>query len=182
MRNEAKNFSCFVNTFASKVCTLLFETACPKVTLELQECLHPPTEDWIGDWFLFENYIVIRVYCFDKPPYKLPAFLTCRIFAMEIIRKRFHVDFQHFYSKKQASIIKHPFTIGPFTIKSKEVINLIDDIMASFKFPIDVARQYDPYHLIANKKKKYKRGTYQHQGTKEMEKTANLLSYPPNLL
>ena len=54
--------------------------------------------------------------------------------------------------------------------------------MASFKFPIDVACQYDPYHLIANKKKKHKMGTYQHQGTKEMDKTANLVSYPTNLL
>jgi hypothetical protein len=147
-----------------------------------QECLHPPTEDWIGDWFLSEDYIVIRIYGFDKPPYRLPTFLTPRIFAMEIIRQRFHVDLQHFSSKKHASSIKLPITIGPFTVKSKEVINLIDDIMASFKFPIDVACQYDPYHLIANKKKKLKRGTYQHQGTEEMDKTANLLSYPPNLL
>ena len=68
MRNVAKNFSCFVNTFAAKVCTFLFKTACPKVTLKLQECLHPPTKDWMGDWFLFENYTVIRVYGFDKPP------------------------------------------------------------------------------------------------------------------
>ena len=54
--------------------------------------------------------------------------------------------------------------------------------MASFKFPIDVACQYDPYHLIANKKKKLQRGNYQHQGTEEMEKNANLLSYTSNLL
>ena len=35
MRNVVENFSCFVNTFAAKVCTLLFEDACPRVTLEL---------------------------------------------------------------------------------------------------------------------------------------------------
>ena len=125
---------------------------------------------------------MFRVYGFDKPPYKLLGFLAPRIFSMEIIRKRFHVDLQHFCSKKKASTITLPFTIRPFTVKSKEVINLIDDIMASFKFPIDVACQYAPYHLIANKKKKYKRGTYQRQGIEEMEKIANLFSYPPNLL
>ena len=86
MRNVAESFSCFVNTFAAKVCTLLFDVSYPRVTLELQECLHPPTKDWIGDWFLFENYTMIRVYGFDKPPYRLPAYLTPRIFAMEIIR------------------------------------------------------------------------------------------------
>ena len=182
MRNVAENFSCFVNAFAAKVCTLLFETTFPRVTLELQECLHPPTEDWIGDWFLSENYTVIGIYGFDKPSYRLLPFLAPRIFVMEIIRKMFHADFQHLSSKKHASSIKLPITIGPFTVKSKEVINLIDDIMASFKFPIDVACQYDPYHLISNKKKKLKRGTYQHQGTEEMDRNANLLSYLPNLL
>ena len=45
MRNVAKNFSLFVNIFAAKVCTLLFETTCPRVTSALQECLHPSTED-----------------------------------------------------------------------------------------------------------------------------------------
>ena len=119
MRNVAENFTCFVNAFAAKVCTMLFETTCPRVTLDLQEYLHPPTEYWIWDWFLSENYTVIRIYGFDKPPYKLLAFLTPRIFAMEIIRQRFHIDLQQFCSKKKASIIKLPFTIGPFTVKSK---------------------------------------------------------------
>ena len=35
MRNVAENFSLFVNTFAAKVCILLFETTCPRVTLVL---------------------------------------------------------------------------------------------------------------------------------------------------
>ena len=100
MRNVAENFSLFVNTFSTKVCTLLFEVTCPRVTSTLQECLHPPIEDWIGDWFLSENYIVIRVYGFDRPPYRLPTFLTPKIFAMEVIRQRFHADLQHFSGRK----------------------------------------------------------------------------------
>ena len=35
MRNVAENFSLFVNTFAAKVSTLLFEVTCPIVTLAL---------------------------------------------------------------------------------------------------------------------------------------------------
>ena len=113
MRNVAENFSCFVNTFAAKVCTLLFETTCPRVTLELQECLHPPIEDWIGDWFLFENYTVIRVYGFDRPPYKLPTFLIPRIFAMEIIRKRFHTNLQNFCSRSKHLLSNFPLLLDP---------------------------------------------------------------------
>lgn len=43
----------------------------------------------------------------------------------------------HFTSKKQVSNTKIPITIGAFTIRSKDAIDLIDDIMACFIFPID---------------------------------------------
>jgi len=54
--------------------------------------------------------------------------------------------------------------------------------MACFGFAMDPSCQYDPYHLISNKKKKQKRGRYEHQGTQEMEQMANQLSFPLGLL
>ena len=88
IKNEAQNFSRFVNSFASQVYMFLFETPYPRVSQELQECLHLPIEDYVGDWFLFEDYTVIRVYGFEGPPYRLPAFLTPRLFALEVLRQR----------------------------------------------------------------------------------------------
>lgn len=41
--------------------------------------------------------------------------------------------------------------------------------MACFGFAIDSSCQYDPHHVISIKKKKQKRGRYEHQGTQEME-------------
>jgi hypothetical protein len=38
----------------------------------------------VGDWYISENYIVIRVYGFESQPYRLPIFLTHRIFALEL--------------------------------------------------------------------------------------------------
>ena len=79
---------------------------------------------------------------------------------------------------KQTSNFKVPITIGPFTVKNKVAIELIDDIMACFGFASDFACQYDPLHLISKKKKRQKRGNYEHQGTAEMEKLANKLTLP----
>ena len=50
----------------------------------------------IGDWFIYENYIVLRVYDFEEDPYKFTYFLIPRVFPMEYIRKMFIYDQMHF--------------------------------------------------------------------------------------
>jgi hypothetical protein len=39
------------------------------------------------DWYLVEDHTIIRVYGFEKEPFKLPIFLTPRILALEYVRK-----------------------------------------------------------------------------------------------
>ena len=69
-------------------------------------------------------------------------------------------------------------TIGPFTIKIRETIQLTDDIMDCFGFALDHSCQYDTLHIFPKKKKRKKRGNYEHQGTPKMEKMANKLTLP----
>ena len=59
LRYQAQGFSKFVNEFASRVYLLIYEANYPRISQQLQNCLHPPTEDQIGDWFLFQDYTVI---------------------------------------------------------------------------------------------------------------------------
>lgn len=73
---------------------------------------------------------------------------------------------------------KIPITIGSFIVKSKSTTQLIEDILACFGFQEDVSCQYDPIKIIQEKRKKLKRGTYDHRGTSEMEKLANKFTYP----
>ena len=61
---------------------------------------------------------------------------------------RLHSDELHFSSKKQPSTFKVPITIGPFIVKNRAAIELIDDIMACFGFALDFSCQYDPFHII----------------------------------
>ena len=74
LRDQAKGFSKFVNEFASRVYLLIYEANYPRISQQLQNYLHPLTEDQIGDWFLFQDYTVIRVYCLEERPYRLPTF------------------------------------------------------------------------------------------------------------
>ena len=66
-------------------------------------------------------------------------------------------------------------------MKNIVAIELIDDIMACFWFASYLAFQYDPLQLISKKKKKQKRGNYEHQGTLDMEEMANKLTLPTDL-
>ena len=113
---------------------LIYEANYPRISQQLQNCLHPPTEYHIRDWFIFKDYTITQVYGSEKKPYRLPVFLTPRIFSLEVMRQRLHSDELHFSSKKQTSTFKVPITIGPFTIRNKVVVELIDDIMACYGF------------------------------------------------
>jgi hypothetical protein len=50
----------------------------------------------LGDWYLAEDHTIITVYGFEQDPYKLPIFLTPRIFNFEYIRKRLILVQFHF--------------------------------------------------------------------------------------
>jgi hypothetical protein len=177
LKNQPTGFSKFISAFTYQVYLLIYEEKFPRILQELQDCLHPTTENHIGDWFLFKNYIVITVYGLEEKPYRLPIFLTPRIFALEVLRKRFHSYLVHFASRNQASSFKVPITLGPFTVKNKSTIELIDDIMACFCFQEDPSCQYDPHHIISNRRKKQKRSRYDHKGTIEMEQMVNKLTF-----
>lgn len=138
--------------------------------------LHPQTDNQIGDWFLYQNYTIIKIYGSEEQPYRLPSLLTPRIFSLEVLRQKLHSYELHFSRKKQSSNFKVPITIGTFTVKNKATIELIDDIVACFRFIPDEDCQYGPLQLISKKKKKQRRGNYEHQGTPKMMQLANKLT------
>ena len=103
---------------------------------------------------MFKEYTVIRVYGLEEKPYRLPTFLTPRIFSLEVLRQRLHSDVLHFASKNQASSFKIPITLGPFIVKHKSAVELIGDIMACFGFQEEPSCQYDAHYIISNRREK----------------------------
>ena len=76
-------------------------------------------EDMIGDSFLYKEFTILRVYGFTGEPYRLPIFLTPRIFALEFMRQRLYAEGEHFGALKKSSNIKFPLKVGSFIFKNK---------------------------------------------------------------
>ena len=60
-------------------------------------------QEGIGDWFLMEKYLAIRVYCFLVAPLLLPFYLNTSIITLELIRKRIYADEDHFTAHRKDS-------------------------------------------------------------------------------
>jgi len=79
-----------------------------RINEEIKRILHLSDLAKMGDWYLYQNHTEIRVYMCELAPYKLPKYLSVRIFALEYIHQMINSDDIHFVSlkKKQQMRIK----------------------------------------------------------------------------
>ena len=88
---------------------------------------------------------MIRFYGFTQSPYMLPAFLNPRVFSMEFIRQKMLVEIEHFLKYKKSIDIKYPWVVGPFTIKNKGALPMVEGLLRELGFEIELAINYDPH-------------------------------------
>ena len=93
---------------------MLFDDVLPRVLEDMRIMLQSSSKDKIGDWFLHKEFTVLRVYGFTGEPYRLPAFLTPRIFALEFMRQRLYAEEEHFRVLKKSSNVKFPLKVRYF--------------------------------------------------------------------
>ena len=105
---------------------------------------------------------MIRVYGFVHQPYILPDILTIRVFALELIRQRLIVEDENFLSYKKNSKIKFPWTIGPFVIKRKSSLPMIERMLREMGFLVESSINYDPHHIISNRIQANKNKPFEH--------------------
>jgi hypothetical protein len=91
---------------------------------EFKKILHLRKYTIVGDWYLGEDHTIIRVYVFEQHPYKLPIFLTQRIFSLEYITQRLISNQFHFSQHKQAINFKLPQEVGPFLVKLRTSLDV----------------------------------------------------------
>ena len=90
----------------------------------------------IGDWFLTESKTLIRLYGFVHQPYILPAFLKISIFSLELIRQRLTIEEEHILSFRKISGINFPWKMGPYIVKGRATLPLVDNLLRSIGFPL----------------------------------------------
>lgn len=78
----------------------------PKISQELKELLQLSPNNRTGDWYIFENHTIIRIYGFEGQPYIFSAFLTPMVYALEFMRERLTYDQLHFVGNNKASTFR----------------------------------------------------------------------------
>ena len=119
-----------------------------------------------------------RFYGFFHPPYMFHAFLTPRVFSIEFIRKNLIVEIEHFLNYNKSTEIKYPWEVGPFIIKNKASLPMIESLLKEMGFFTEIVVNYDPHHVISNIRKSLKRNHFEHEEIVGLEYAANWSDYP----
>ena len=85
----------FIELFLHPSLSLLTNITEPRINEEIRKVLKRLGQARTRDWYLYQNYIELRIYGYELPPYKLPKFLPMRIFALEYIKQMLNVDEVH---------------------------------------------------------------------------------------
>ena len=131
---------------------MLFDEILPRVLEEMKSMMQSSPEDRVGDWFMYKDFTVLRIYGFTGEPYRLPAFFTHNIFSLEFMRQRLHSEEEHFGAFKKSSNIKFPLKVGSFIFKNKGALVFIEKLLESMDFQREQRVNYDPYHIISLRK------------------------------
>lgn len=86
-RNSTVNFFYFINRIMAAIYKLIFGSIMTRIQEDFKLLLQNPVEP-VEDWFCYQDFTILKVYGFEGEPYKLPKFLTRRIFVLEFLRQR----------------------------------------------------------------------------------------------
>ena len=112
----------------------------------------------IGDWYLYEDHTVIRVYGCELCPFRLPKYVPMRIFSLEYYRQLIQSDLTHFHSSKKKAHLKFKHQLGPFIMNKKEGWEEADQILKD-KYQLSYSFRwvpYDPEGFISTRRMKYR--------------------------
>lgn len=130
---------------------LIFDSTMPRIQEDFKLLLQNHVE-LVGDWLCYQDFTILRVYGFEGEPYKLPKFLTRRIFVLQFLRQRLTAENHIFVQLKKASSLKFKWTMDPFVIDYFPALYKNENIMKSTGFPIDRSVIYDPKGIIDQRK------------------------------
>jgi len=163
--------------FFHPIMSLLSGTAEPRISEEIRRIMKLSNQAKIGDWYLYQNYIELRVYGCDLAPYKLPKFLSMRIFTLEYIIQMINVDEVHFVSAKKKSQFRIKSQIGPFICNSRAIGEEANRRLKEMNFTHNFTWSYDPWGIISNKRVENKSKAYIHTQRPKIEKYMNRIEW-----
>jgi len=136
----------------------------------------------MGYWYLYHNFTEIRVYGCEMAPYKLPKYMSVRIFSLEYIRKMINSDDIHFVSLKKRQQRRINGKIGSFICNSRAVGEEANKILREMKFDTSFLCHYDLWGIITGMRVKNKDILYIHAPKPDIEKFENQMEWEASKL
>lgn len=175
VRNSPYSYCEFIDLFFYPDSCLLKRTPPARLSYDMQKILQLSKNYKIGDWYFYQNHIVIRIYGCELCPYRLPRYVPMRLFALEYYRKLTNSDLTHFHSAKKKARLKFKDQLGPFVMNKKEGWQDVDQILGG---ELKLKRifcwvPYDPDGFISARKVKYRLTSYEHCKIPQIEQFAN---------
>jgi len=130
----------------------------------------------IGDWYFYQNHIVVRIYGCELAPYRLPKYVPMRLFALEYIRQFGNADMIHLYGRSKKAQLKIIHQLGPFIFNKREEAWEEADKMLKNVLLLKTSfywAPYEPNHFISLRRVKYRLTGYGHCSIPQIEQYAN---------
>jgi len=174
----------FIDQSVYPVSCLLMKAPPPRITYEMQKLLQLSKSYKVGDWYLYQDHTMIRVYDCELCPYRLLRYVPMRLFALEYYRKLINSYLTHFHSTKKRAQLKFKNQLGPFVMNKKEGWQDTDLIL---KDQLKLKRifwwvPYDPLGFINARRVKYRLTPYDHCKNPHIEKYANQVAWAQGTL
>jgi len=143
-------FKICIDKFMATTYTLIHNEHPPRIFSKCIIFLQCNPKLKYGDWYIFEDYTILRIYGLELKPYKLPIFLTPRVFSFEYIRQRIYSSYIHFASINKKYSLMSLAKVFSYIVKTRATFDIVEKMMKYFHFEEDTFWQYDPCHLISN--------------------------------
>jgi len=174
----------FVDQFVYPVICLLKRTPPARLSKDMQKILQLSRSYKIGDWYLYQNHSVIRIYGCELCPYRLPRYVPMRLFALEYYRQLINSDLTHFHSTKKKANLKFRDNLGPFTMNKKDGWQEADQILGQ---QLRLKKSfwwvpYDPEGFISARRVKFRLHPYKHAPLSLVQPFANQDEWVPGTI
>ena len=97
------------------------------------------------------------------------------------MRKILCAEDENFGAFKKSSNIKFPFKVGPFIFKNKSALMIVEKLLEIMDFQKEQKINYDPHHIISQRKQSNKNKPFDHQVVEGLEEIANLSCFEERL-
>ena len=111
-------------------------------------------------------------------PYIFPSFLTTRIFSLYFFRQWLTVEEEHILNFSKRRDIKFSWEKGPYVVKSRVVLPIIDNLLRSIGISLGGSMNYDPHQVISIRRQLNKNKVFEHQEVEGLAEKSHWSDYP----